>query len=237
MKYKTVSDWEHGMDETYQYHDLVEFRGNPNGNEVERLQQWMWPKTDKALWEGPMKEWIEEHSKKWFKHVKKFDAVVQAGGACGMYPRLLAERFSHVYTFEPIGLNFHCLVNNCQNWHITKINAALGAKPGMCGINQGSDGNMGAHQMLNYQDRTIVPGSIPILTIDSLGLSACDLIALDAELFEPEILTGAIETIQKFHPVITCELGERPAITKFMKHYGYVLQERSAMDMVYIPES
>ena len=33
--------------------------------------------------------------------------------AVGMYPRLLAERFQYVYTFEPYYLNFRCLVHNC----------------------------------------------------------------------------------------------------------------------------
>jgi FkbM family methyltransferase len=221
------------MDENYQYHDLVEYRGDPNGNDIERLQQWMWPKTDVGLWEGPMREWISDHSKKWFKKVQKFDVVVQAGGACGMYPRLLADKFAMVYTFEPIALNFHCLVNNCQSKKIIKINAALGDKPGMCGINQGSDGNMGSHGMFNSHNDTLVDGPIPVMTIDNLALPACDLIALDVECFEPQVLTGAIETIQKFHPVITCELGERPPITEFMTKYGYVVQDRSAMDMVY----
>jgi hypothetical protein len=48
---------------------------------------------------------------------------------------------------------------------------------------------------------------IPMLTIDSLNLPDCSFIQLDVEYYELNVLRGALETIEKYKPVISCELG------------------------------
>lgn len=66
-------------------------------------------------------------------------------------------------------------------------------------------GNAGAHYVSG-------DGDIPIITVDSLQLDACDLLCLDIEGSEPLALRGAEQTIRKFRPVIMFEekgLSER----------------------------
>jgi len=46
-----------------------------------------------------------------------------------------------------------------------------------------------------------------MLMLDQLELDACGLIQLDVEFYELNVLRGALKTIEKFKPVITCELG------------------------------
>ena len=58
----------------------------------------------------------------------------------------------------------------------------------------------------------------PMITLDSLNLDNVGLIQLDVEYYELNVLRGAIETIKKFKPVITCELG-------FLSYFDAVKQE------------
>lgn len=126
-----------------------------------------------------------------------FDVAVQAGGHCGVWPRDLGVEFGAVYTFEPDPVNFHCLCANAPAQNVFKFNAALGDKRGLVDLDR-RPANCGAHQVSG-------PGRIPVLMIDDLGLSSCDLIYLDIEGYELPALKGAHRTIQAFRPVIAVE--------------------------------
>lgn len=112
--------------------------------EVDGVGNWTWVNADVGVWHWPKVDWLPLKDK-YLKHCSKFDVVVQAGGACGMYPRLLAEFFHLVYTFEPDPYNFHCLVNNCQLDRIYKIQAALGDESGTKFLHQSERSNSGMH--------------------------------------------------------------------------------------------
>lgn len=211
-----------------EFYDLIKLRHkiDPPVNEIDALD-WAWPKTDDGCWTGPRENWINEHSVKWFKHVKKFDIAVQAGGACGMYPRLLSDRFDTVYTFEPEPLSFYCLVNNCQKKNIIKINGALGDQPRMVGIVNYVPDNVGVTRVQAEL------GRIPQLPLDCFDLPHCDLLALDIEGGELAALHGAIETIKKCKPVIVIEAGNRGEIITFLASISYHFKEQSAMDFIF----
>jgi FkbM family methyltransferase len=169
--------------------------------EVDGLTPWVWTATDQGLWGIIKAEW--PHLKTmWGKHVKKYDVCVQAGGACGMYPRLLAETFKRVYTFEPDPLSFYCLVNNCQSADIYKYHAAVGDNHRMVKLMRKSPYNVGENFISDEGDY-----SIPTMMIDDLTLEACDFIQLDVEGYELNTLKGASNTIKQYHPVISVENG------------------------------
>jgi len=166
---------------------------------IDGVAPWVWPKDDIGAWEGPKQDW--PHVKEAIKvFVKKLDVVVQAGGNCGMYPRLLSDIFKTVYTFEPDPLNFHCLVSNCQKDNIIKINAALGETNKLLSILPLNDQNVGMHKVSEDGIRTI-----PTFTIDQLALTTCDLIQLDCEGYEQNVILGAMETISNFKPILILE--------------------------------
>jgi FkbM family methyltransferase len=167
--------------------------------EVDGVKGWWWPKADDGAWDGPSKDWFG--LKNAFKYVKEKQVVVQAGGNCGLYPRLLSEYFERVYTFEPDLFNFHFLSRNCQKENIIKINAALGDTNKLLNsVRSGYDTtNCGALTLTN--DRKL----IPVFTIDQLSLDRCDFIQLDCEGYEPNVIVGAMDTITTFLPVITLE--------------------------------
>lgn len=204
--------------------------------EIDGLGHWVWPIHDPCNndqwfiggWNKQKNDWETSHSTKWFTHVKSFDICVQAGGCCGMYPRLLAEKFGVVYTFEPDPLNFYCLVNNCLRGNVVAMNAALADQHKMVGIYR--NGSVG-------EERITDKGWVPCLTIDDLMLEKCDLIALDCEGQEGPALLGAAATISTFRPVVICEdhknTGELLDILKFING-GYECVDRSEQDNIYV---
>lgn len=178
------------------------------------------------------------------KTVPEKNVVVQAGGWQGMYPRLLSDMFKRVYTFEPDPINFHCLVNNCQQSNILKYQAALGSE---CKIDTFEVVNGGKYA--TGQGRIKHEGSfnenfeleeIPVqtLTIDSLGLQDCSLIMSDTEGWGLELLRGASDTIRKFSPTIILEKYHLIEVTKkeaqFLSNFGYSCIHESANDLVFV---
>lgn len=169
----------------------------------------------------------------YYPFVQSFDVAVQAGGNVGIFPAKMAERFKFVYTFEPDAINFNCLCRNAPLENIIKLQAALGEKHGLVGI-QKVPQNVGA----NYVSGA---GNVPTLKIDDLNLNTCDMLMLDVEGMELAALKGALGTIMAFHPCIVVEekdLGNRygyphGAIAEFLASIGYREVHRKHRDVVY----
>lgn len=184
---------------------------------------WHWIETDRGAWDGPKTD-FEDHHKRLILDMmeaegRSMNCVIQAGGCQGMYPKLLAERFASVFTFEPDELNYQALVLNCQdNPRIFHRNAALGAEEGMVVVHRHTMDNVGCHTV-----EVSAHGTIPQLRIDDLKLSP-DLIWLDVEGYEINILAGAQETIKRMNPVVVCERAttriEQLLVTMGLKNVG-----------------
>ncbi len=175
---------------------------------IENVDHLIWPKCDQGAfgvikdgipYDGPIADWYFD-SKSFMEMVKNFDTVIQAGGNCGMYPRFYSNYFKNVYTFEPDQLNYSCLLLNCNNDHKYFIYfGALGENLGNGKLVKGCDSNIGTHSV-KFEN-----GDVKIYTIDDLNLKSCDLIHLDIEGAEETALKGALETIEKYSPVIITE--------------------------------
>jgi FkbM family methyltransferase len=188
---------------------------------------WTWIKSDNGAWDGPKSDWETSHVAAIRDLVTDWSVCVQAGGNQGMYPRLLSEMFGRVYTFEPDPLNFYCLVDNCQKDNIYKMQAALGAQPGLVRINRGPMTNTGTHTVSADGVCTV-----PMVTIDSLQLDSCGFIMLDIERYEYQALLGAMQTIERFRPVIQCECGNDD-ILNLIGRFGYRRVATSKADTLY----
>lgn len=189
--------------------------------------KWVWLKEDDGAWSGPTKDWESSHQHKYFTHVKNFDCVVTAGANLGLHVRAYAKKFKTVYAFEPHWLNFYCMSINAPYSNVIKMNAALGKEPGFCKVNDNHKTNVGMFTVNEIPD-----GIIPIMTIDGLNLQKCDLIQLDVEGFEPQVIQGAKETIDKFKPVVIMERIDE-GIKVFLHGLGYEEKYRSKMDYVF----
>lgn len=163
----------------------------------------LWPRRDESLHgDIPTLKDLDEHV---FPIVQK-RAVIQAGGAMGMWAKRMAQVFGEVYTFEPTPDSFYCCSFNCPEDNIHCFNAALGDERGMVNMQfpehrarsaTGKD-NLGGF-------RCFEGGSIPTLRIDDLALPYCDLIFLDLEGYEMFALRGGAKTIAEHQPVIIME--------------------------------
>ena len=131
---------------------------------LDNVEAWYWPISDTGLWKGPSEEW-PLFKELVLKYTRKFDVVVCAGGACGMYPRLYANMFKNVYTFEPDFINFFCLSVNTQLPNVYKFNASLGDNHTWISMNRSSPDNLGMHTVGGS-------GPIPMMTIDSFNFYA-----------------------------------------------------------------
>ena len=201
--------------------------------EVDGLTNWLWIEKDKGGWDGPKKDWQGSHKAAIEEFVKHRGIVVQAGGNQGLYPALLNQMFSTVYTFEPDWMNFHCLSYNCCDEKIVKFNCGLGSSNRMVSLNRS------AH-LINTGTHKTVPdkgdGYVPVITIDSLPLKGCDLLWLDVEGNEKDILEGAGETIRKFKPIIMAENSKKHS--EWMdKQFRYQYKRNSVSDGIYVPHT
>jgi FkbM family methyltransferase len=132
---------------------------------------------------------------------RKHRTVIQAGGNVGAWALELAKRFESVCTFEPDPDNWACLVRNIGK--TANINAwpfALGDQEVTGYGIQRQIGNCGATRV------TLEAGDVQVMKIDSLRLTALDLLILDVEGFEQLALMGAERTLATNSPVIVLEL-------------------------------
>ena len=185
-------------------------------NKIEGIGPWLWPQTDFWGWRHPKGEFCElrdlilrEARPPGPRH------IVQAGGCCGMYPRLFAEVFERVTTFEPEPVNFYCLVANCPSERIVKLQAALSDVPRLVSIeNPWRSFNVGSGAIGE------APGQIPALRLDDFGFDCLAAIQLDCEGHEAAIIAGALKTIERHRPVIAIETPTRE-LCATLAEYGY----------------
>ena len=203
----------------------------------------LWTLYDKLAHDGTpesiSREWKHEFYNAILEQVNNKSLVVQAGGWQGVYPALLSDIFKVVYTFEPDPVNFYCLTANCQKHNIFKFQAALGQSTGSAvyeEVETSGQGRIQQHQpwiMPVYNTY-----KVPMLSIDSLSLEECGLIMLDTENLDYQILLGAINTIQKFKPVIITEKSFKHdlnlKIIELLMQLGYHIKFEWAENFMFV---
>lgn len=202
-------------------------------NLISEKEGWFWPTEDTGCW-----DYMHQHPDipdKLAQYVGDRGVVVQAGGNCGFYIKRYSELFRRVYTFEPDPTNFLCLTLNCDSPNVFKFQSCLGSEPGLYSL------VIAQHDV----GATHIGGSgiIPTITVDELGLDACDLLQLDTEGFEYFALLGARKTIARYRPVISVEWcgpwAARYGVTlqmveDFLDEWNYKLVAEHESDRVYI---
>jgi FkbM family methyltransferase len=199
-------------------------------------KEWYWPSKDNGSWVG------QHASIDLVNHIMPFvrdtKVMVQAGGNCGLILSTFLDRFETIYTFEPDPINFYCLNLNVTDEKVIKLQTCLGYERNTVDVKHLSEGNCdigGSH--------VSGEGKIPMITIDSLNLSACDLIQLDIEGYEYEALLGAKSTIEKYKPVLCVEFYEpwslryghtSAKIFELIESLGYKLAANYTSDVIFI---
>jgi FkbM family methyltransferase len=206
-----------------------------------RDERWCWPIYDKESYHIQIADTtLYTRIEPFLKHK---GVMVQAGGNCGVMLEQFALNFGVVYTFEPDPLNFYCLNVNLPYSNLIKFQACVGNNHKLVLLNNGFTSeiqDVGAVHINNH----ISTGDVPTLQIDDLNLDRCDLIQLDTEGFEYYGLLGALNTINKFHPVLCIEMNphwaRRYGVTLEMvenvviNQLGYKLKATHMEDRIYV---
>lgn len=212
------------------YHKLTSNRDV----QVDGVGDWTWVISDEGGFTGPKEDWPE-----YKETILRLTAstwrrvVVQAGGCCGMFPRLLADHFETVITFEPDPLNFYCLSENCPSDQVYKINAALGNKPGWSNLER-----VGSNVGSNSIKAEPSSGTIKVMEmrLDALELDQMDALLLDVEQTEAAVLRGAAGTIMRCQPALVAVETNNDEIRDILALLGYVRHSATVRDTYYVRE-
>lgn len=155
------------------------------------------------------------------------DVVVEAGANIGAHTVQLSRMAETVYAFEPQRIVFQTLCANLalnQRDNVYARQAALGAAAGALVVPELSPSRRASFGSLSLGDCT-VGESVPMVTLDSLGLPACRFIKVDVEGMESAVLRGAAATISRCRPLIYVENDREDAsreLIELIDGFGYV---------------
>lgn len=202
-------------------------------------RKWSWDPNDDCCWPVVF-DWASDlNDLIALLPMRPYRSCVQAGGNFGVWPWLLAQWYSQVYTFEPDPRCFKHLVANCADReNVVFCQGALDEERRLIQMVHLA----GEHRNLGAQFITSGSGSIiPTYRIDDLNLNDCDLIYLDIEGAELPALRSGVETIVRCKPVIVVEdkgLSEKFGykkgdIGKWLSDFGYREIGQLHRDVVY----
>ncbi len=202
--------------------------------DIDGVKEWVWREGDYCGFNNPSYEW-EEIRNAVLKHTPGRELIVQAGGCCGMYPRLWSKYFKTVHTFEPVDNNFHALCQNCPSDNIHKHHAALGDQECFVRMIGGKERNLETNERFKnagmYWVQGVYDSGVCQLTLDKLNLPWVDAIQLDVERYEEKVIRGAIETIKRCKPTICIETYSTNT-AELLLLQGYKIVDRAHRDYI-----
>ena len=170
--------------------------------------------------------------------------ALDIGSNIGFWSVELCNKFKHVYAFEPHPENNECYkknLNQYNNYTLYEIAVSnvsnkileLYVSPDECG--NASLNNFGV--MEGTTDRKIEAVSLKTISvkvekIDDYNLKDIGFIKVDCQNHEQEVVEGAIQTIDKYSPVLCLELPVRNKkevdyrnnMIEYLKKYNYILR-------------
>jgi len=160
--------------------------------------------------------------------------VVDGGANIGTHTVALARhvgRSGKVIAIEPQPQVYALLKRNVTDNGLTAaqaIHAALAQSAGSVDIpllDATARSNVGAYSLLQTTDvQAMRHCPVPVITLDSLGLTQIDLIKLDVEAMELETLRGARETLCRCRPLLYLECNQLELgweLVNFLREEGY----------------
>jgi FkbM family methyltransferase len=128
--------------------------------------------------------------------------AVDIGAHIGLWAWQMSKDFERVRCFEPMPEHRECFAINMADRHNFVLHpVALGEKPGTAHVRTrtyGSSGDTGV-------DLTGNGLAVPMLALDSFGLTDVDFLKCDCEGFEVFVMKGAVETLKANKPVVIVE--------------------------------
>ena len=178
------------------------------------------------------------------------DIMIDVGANTGLTTRFFAKRYKKVIAFEPSSINRSCIYRNLepgQN-NVLIMPFAVSDKKGFAQLRV-SHTSCGANSFLpdeipkpdELEDvETILLDEIEAL-IPILGGKHISLLKIDVQGYEINVLKSAEELIQKYKPVILCEVCTsndtlESQVEDFLMPKGYKLMHSVSKDKIYCPQ-
>ncbi len=188
-------------------------------------------------------EYQYEQRKYALSWVKNFNCnALDVGSNIGFWSKQLAEKFKHIYAFEPHPDNNECYKKNLNDYknytlyenavsNVSNKILNLYVSEDECG--NASLNNFGViegttDKKINIVDLKTIP--VKVEKIDDYNLKDIGFIKVDCQNHEQEVVEGAIQTIDKYSPVLCLELpirnqkeiDYRNNMIEYLKKYNYI---------------
>lgn len=174
-------------------------------------------------------EYNHDEAEMLHRYINEGNVVVEVGANIGTHTvpiaRWVGEK-GRVLAFEPQRVLFQMMCGNLAInalWNVYAVQEALSDHTGTIAVppvNYAESGNFGAVELGSGTD------VVATRTLDSVNLPRCDLIKVDVEGMELEVLQGAINTINKFRPVLYVENDRKDKareLIELIHSFGYRL--------------
>lgn len=164
------------------------------------------------------------------RYISPGHTVVEVGANIGAHTVYLSKRVGtqgSVIAIEPQRLVFQTLCANLAINNLTNVityQAGAGSADGVITVP-----NVDPNEPHNFGGVSLGGSEgylVPLMTIDSLNMTHCNLLKLDVEGMEIEVIKGAIETIERCKPIMYIENDRREnssELVKMINTLGYQL--------------
>lgn len=182
---------------------------------MKQVQGWWLPEQEKHI--GEYFDAINAgayqpvHQRDSVKHCTKFRTALDIGAHVGLWARGLTEKFDTVIAFEPCEEFARLLAQNAPKVK-TIHRVALGEHEGSVKMVIEADNTGSTHVARG------ATGDIPMVTLDSFGLTDVDFVKIDVEGYELDIIKGGFDTFKNNDPVVIVEQKDKYVIPEQGKH-------------------
>jgi len=152
------------------------------------------------------------------KYLDKNKIAIDLGSHWGSMSAFYSKHSNHVMSFEMDPDNYSCLEHNMKDYNnITLYNVALSDKEKYYTIN-----NVETNVGMNYLTTSKKKTPFKTKTLDIYNFPFIGYIKIDVELEEMNVLKGALNTIERWKPVLDIEINDN--LIEYRKP-GYTAQE------------
>lgn len=144
-------------------------------------------------------------------------SFLDVGANIGFYTLIAAKRVGqsgYVYSFEPVHDTYMLLEENIRLNAlavVTTYRIALSGSPGRATVYVPRHANKGMASIHCDMHAAADPEPVIVDTMDrivqSSGINRADIVKIDVEGSELAVIEGSIDTLQKFRPLVACELS------------------------------
>jgi FkbM family methyltransferase len=179
--------------------------------------------------------------------------ALDIGSNIGFWSVELCNKFKHVYAFEPHPENNECYkknLNQYNNYTLYEIAVSnvsnkileLYVSPDECGnASLNNFGVMEGTTNRKIEAVSLKTISVKVEKIDDYNLKDIGFIKVDCQNHEQEVVEGAIQTIDKYSPVLCLELPVRNKkeidyrnnMIEYLKKYNYILRGSSGKETLF----